>query len=43
MCYSNVHVCLNLAVDSDFREASVAVTASGDSQAKVFCLQRPDR
>uniref|UniRef100_H3CSB2 Angio-associated migratory cell protein n=1 Tax=Tetraodon nigroviridis TaxID=99883 RepID=H3CSB2_TETNG len=25
------------------REASVAVTASGDSQAKVFCLQRPDR
>lgn len=25
------------------REASVAVTASGDNQAKVFCLQRPDR
>ncbi|TDG96283.1 hypothetical protein EPR50_G00238630 [Perca flavescens] len=25
------------------REASLAVTASGDNQAKVFCLQRPDR
>ncbi|CDQ86517.1 unnamed protein product, partial [Oncorhynchus mykiss] len=25
------------------REASMAVTASGDHQAKVFCLQRPDR
>lgn len=25
------------------REASIAVTASGDNQAKVFCLQRPDR
>ncbi|KAE8278386.1 Angio-associated migratory cell protein [Larimichthys crocea] len=25
------------------REASVAVTASGDGQAKLFCLQRPDR
>uniref|UniRef100_A0A8C3G4Z4 Angio-associated migratory cell protein n=1 Tax=Cyclopterus lumpus TaxID=8103 RepID=A0A8C3G4Z4_CYCLU len=25
------------------REASFAVTASGDNQAKVFCLQRPDR
>ncbi|XP_061122888.1 angio-associated migratory cell protein [Syngnathus typhle] len=25
------------------REATVAVTASGDNQAKVFCLQRPDR
>uniref|UniRef100_A0A671Q687 Angio-associated migratory cell protein-like n=1 Tax=Sinocyclocheilus anshuiensis TaxID=1608454 RepID=A0A671Q687_9TELE len=25
------------------REASVAVTAGGDHQAKVFCLQRPDR
>lgn len=25
------------------REASVAVTASGDGMAKVFCLQRPDR
>ncbi|XP_041120106.1 angio-associated migratory cell protein-like [Polyodon spathula] len=25
------------------REASVAVTASGDHKAKVFCLQRPDR
>ncbi|XP_053273343.1 angio-associated migratory cell protein [Pleuronectes platessa] len=25
------------------REASHAVTASGDKQAKVFCLQRPDR
>ncbi|XP_048835237.1 angio-associated migratory cell protein [Brienomyrus brachyistius] len=25
------------------REASLAVTASGDHQAKVFCLQRPDR
>uniref|UniRef100_A0A3B3X0U7 Angio-associated migratory cell protein n=1 Tax=Poecilia mexicana TaxID=48701 RepID=A0A3B3X0U7_9TELE len=24
-------------------EASLAVTASGDNQAKVFCLQRPDR
>lgn len=33
----------NLIVDSNFREASVAVTASGDSKAKVFCLQRPDR
>ncbi|XP_022067707.1 angio-associated migratory cell protein [Acanthochromis polyacanthus] len=25
------------------REATLAVTASGDNQAKVFCLQRPDR
>ncbi|XP_016329042.1 angio-associated migratory cell protein [Sinocyclocheilus anshuiensis] len=25
------------------RDASVAVTAGGDHQAKVFCLQRPDR
>ncbi|KAM4602273.1 angio-associated migratory cell protein [Polymixia lowei] len=25
------------------REASLAVTASGDNQAKIFCLQRPDR
>uniref|UniRef100_A0A8C4FDR9 Angio-associated migratory cell protein n=1 Tax=Dicentrarchus labrax TaxID=13489 RepID=A0A8C4FDR9_DICLA len=25
------------------REASLVVTASGDNQAKVFCLQRPDR
>ncbi|KAJ8403475.1 hypothetical protein AAFF_G00352470 [Aldrovandia affinis] len=25
------------------REASLAVTASGDHKAKVFCLQRPDR
>lgn len=25
------------------REASLAVTASGDHQAKVFCLQKPDR
>ncbi|GLD63373.1 angio-associated migratory cell protein [Lates japonicus] len=25
------------------REASLAVTASGDNQGKVFCLQRPDR
>ncbi|RVE75420.1 hypothetical protein OJAV_G00017080 [Oryzias javanicus] len=25
------------------REASLAVTASGDNRAKVFCLQRPDR
>ncbi|XP_062303083.1 angio-associated migratory cell protein [Osmerus eperlanus] len=25
------------------REASMAVTASGDHHAKVFCLQRPDR
>ncbi|XP_061663754.1 angio-associated migratory cell protein [Syngnathoides biaculeatus] len=25
------------------REATVAVTASGDNHAKVFCLQRPDR
>ncbi|XP_068612552.1 angio-associated migratory cell protein [Brachionichthys hirsutus] len=25
------------------REASLAVTASGDHRAKVFCLQRPDR
>ncbi|MGH0114446.1 UNVERIFIED_CONTAM: hypothetical protein FKN15_017746 [Acipenser sinensis] len=25
------------------REASMAVTASGDHKAKVFCLQRPDR
>uniref|UniRef100_A0A7N8XP32 Angio-associated migratory cell protein n=1 Tax=Mastacembelus armatus TaxID=205130 RepID=A0A7N8XP32_9TELE len=25
------------------REASFAITASGDNQAKVFCLQRPDR
>lgn len=25
------------------REATMAVTASGDNQAKVFCLQRPDR
>ncbi|KAL4660196.1 angio-associated migratory cell protein-like [Arapaima gigas] len=25
------------------RSASLAVTASGDHQAKVFCLQRPDR
>ncbi|XP_034464800.1 angio-associated migratory cell protein [Hippoglossus hippoglossus] len=25
------------------REASHAVTTSGDNQAKVFCLQRPDR
>ncbi|KAM8903012.1 angio-associated migratory cell protein [Spinachia spinachia] len=31
---------LNFTVN---REASVAVTASGDNQAKVFCLQRPDR
>lgn len=29
--------------DLSFREASVAVTASGDGQAKLFCLQRPDR
>lgn len=26
-----------------FREGSLAVTASGDYQVKVFCLQRPDR
>uniref|UniRef100_A0A3Q2X1N9 Angio-associated, migratory cell protein n=1 Tax=Haplochromis burtoni TaxID=8153 RepID=A0A3Q2X1N9_HAPBU len=25
------------------REATLAVTASGDNQVKVFCLQRPDR
>lgn len=25
------------------REGTLAVTASGDNQAKVFCLQRPDR
>ncbi|KAJ3584549.1 hypothetical protein NHX12_015044 [Muraenolepis orangiensis] len=25
------------------RDSSMAVTASGDNQAKVFCLQRPDR
>ncbi|KAL1022110.1 hypothetical protein UPYG_G00022300 [Umbra pygmaea] len=25
------------------REASIVVTASGDHQAKVFCIQRPDR
>ncbi|XP_061523398.1 angio-associated migratory cell protein isoform X1 [Phycodurus eques] len=25
------------------REATVAVTSSGDNRAKVFCLQRPDR
>lgn len=25
------------------REGTMAVTASGDNQAKVFCLQRPDR
>ncbi|XP_053707440.1 angio-associated migratory cell protein isoform X2 [Synchiropus splendidus] len=25
------------------RDASLAVTASGDNQSKVFCLQRPDR
>uniref|UniRef100_A0A3B4TL31 Angio-associated migratory cell protein n=1 Tax=Seriola dumerili TaxID=41447 RepID=A0A3B4TL31_SERDU len=25
------------------REASLAITASGDNQVKVFCLQRPDR
>ncbi|KAM7375398.1 hypothetical protein PAMA_014481 [Pampus argenteus] len=25
------------------REASLIVTASGDNQSKVFCLQRPDR
>ncbi|KAM9836268.1 angio-associated migratory cell protein [Aulostomus maculatus] len=25
------------------REASIAVTASGDGKSKVFCLQRPDR
>ncbi|XP_061745140.1 angio-associated migratory cell protein [Nerophis ophidion] len=25
------------------REATLAITASGDNQAKVFCLQRPDR
>ncbi|XP_061571499.1 angio-associated migratory cell protein [Cololabis saira] len=25
------------------REATFAITASGDNQAKVFCLQRPDR
>ncbi|XP_065808279.1 angio-associated migratory cell protein [Labrus bergylta] len=25
------------------REGTVAVTASGDHQAKVFCIQRPDR
>lgn len=25
------------------RDATFAVTASGDNQAKVFCLQRPDR
>ncbi|XP_077587516.1 angio-associated migratory cell protein [Stigmatopora nigra] len=25
------------------REATVAVTSSGDKKAKVFCLQRPDR
>ncbi|XP_019959489.1 angio-associated migratory cell protein [Paralichthys olivaceus] len=25
------------------RDASLAVTTSGDNQAKVFCLQRPDR
>lgn len=25
------------------RDASVVVTTSGDHQAKVFCVQRPDR
>lgn len=25
------------------RDASIVVTTSGDHQAKVFCVQRPDR
>ncbi|KAK5891293.1 hypothetical protein CgunFtcFv8_018564 [Champsocephalus gunnari] len=31
---------LNFAIN---REGTFAVTASGDNQSKVFCLQRPDR
>lgn len=28
---------------SPTRDASIVVTTSGDHQAKVFCVQRPDR
>lgn len=38
---SRLDRCLTLFISC--REATVAVTASGDNQAKVFCLQRPDR
>ena len=31
------------SVSPPTRDASIVVTTSGDHQAKVFCVQRPDR